>query len=94
MNLFISFLKQNVKKIKLFELCALKSLDPTAIERLHQLVKDDSVDVNSADRYGRTPLLLLCNNQSNSLYQAIETLLDSGKNVNISATEQYNNDPV
>jgi len=65
----------------LFDLCRRETLDSTALEQLHQLTKVSNINVSKA-------LLLLCeNNQSSSLYKGIQTLLDAGKEFDISVMD-------
>ena len=67
------------------DLCSRETLSGSQLTRFCELTKDKDVDVNCfAKCVGGTPLLLLCrNNQSDSLYFCLRTLLDR-EDVNLS----------
>ena len=60
-------------------MCTRRDLTSSCIQRLDELAKDKEVDLNCTyDESKRTPLLLLCaNNQSDSLCQCVELLLEN-----------------
>jgi len=64
-------------KTEFLQICTLKNPNKNNIARFNYLI--NFVDVNCIDKYGRTPLILLCvNNQSSSLIELIKSLLYIG----------------
>ena len=75
---------------ELLELCAYRSLVEEDGGRLLQLLQDDELNINCLDSNGRTPLMLLCcNNTDDNLLQFIEVLLNR-KNVDINREDSSN----
>ena len=60
-------------------MCVKENLDSNSIQRLDELAKDKEIDLNNqSDELNRTPLLLICtSNQSDSLCQCVESLLEN-----------------
>ena len=76
------------------ELCRLPHLNRPGVDRLKTLASDEQVNLNCCDKYGRSPLLLLCfYNQSDSLYKYVQYLLQS-KRVDVNLTSSIGWNPL
>ena len=75
------------------ELCSFDNVTETGLARLSELVADKTVDINCRDPESNlTPLLLLCwSNQSDSLSQCVQVLLERDE-IDLKAKDNNNND--
>lgn len=80
------------KDQELLELCGYDELDESDLARLTELVTDTTVNINCKDSNGLTPLLLLFwSNQSESLSECVEILLQR-EEINVKAKDNFGND--
>ena len=83
----VVFLQGNDQE--LLELCSYEEINESRFARLVELVTDPSVNINCKDTNGLTPLLsLLWNNQSESLYQCAEVLLQR-EEIDVKAKDNF-----
>ena len=73
-------------------LCSRPHLGRASIDRFNVLILDKTINLNCTDQSGLTPLLLLClNNQSDSLYEHVQLLLQSERvNVHVTTRDRWN----